>query len=76
MESGHLANGVQIWQVTAVAPSLEWQQEPTEWGPDTVAWRDDSTLVVTAGFGPYKPEARACYQVRLRHGVWSLITSP
>lgn len=76
LDADYNPNGIQIWRVASRAPKLEWQQVLTTWGPSNVAWIDDSTLLVTAGFGARNLAAHACYQVIRREGRWKVVAAP
>lgn len=48
-----------MFRITPDSLLLEWEIEPELWGPDTLRWVNDSTLVVTRGPAYHHPNPQA-----------------
>ncbi len=66
-------NRVQIYRVARDSLRLIWEIAPEDWGPDSLEWQDDSTLVIRRAAAAMHPEpARVAMPlvVRYRGGQW------
>jgi hypothetical protein len=66
-------NRARVFRITPDSLKLEWEIVPELWGPDSVRWANDSTLVIVRGAAERHPNPaalRAPLTVRRIRGTW------
>jgi hypothetical protein len=75
LEAGFDANAVEILRPVRDTVESAWRIDPVRWGPDSVAWRSEDTLLVVQRWatdsGPGRYERREARVVR-RGTAWAL----
>ncbi len=72
-EADHEPNRAQIFIVQRDTLVLAWEIAPTLWGPDSLWWANDSTLMITRGAAyrhPNPEQLSAPVRVSFQRGAW------